>query len=106
MIFIDGKGMLRGNVGLALCSRPDLGRLINAGRNDACVIRRPGYTPYLVDMTGPCEEMPAIFRIPDLYCLIISSRGDTGVINRPCQGAQITGMTSIGNATGAALSRL
>src|SRR5260370_1902014 len=106
VVLIDGQGMLSGNVGLALDCRPDLGRSINAGGSDARVIWRPRDTPYLVDMTNIAEVMGAILRIPDLYGLIVSSRGDTRVISRPGQGTHVPGVTTIGIEAGAAFTCL
>src|SRR5260370_40907510 len=77
VVLIDGQGMSSGNVGLALDCRPDLGRSINAGGSDARVIWRPRDTPYLFDMTNIDEVMGAIFGIPHMYGLIVSSSADT-----------------------------
>src|SRR5258707_7061136 len=106
VLLIDGQGMLSGTVGLALDCRPDLSRSINAGGSDARVIWRPRDTPYLVDMTNIAEVMGAILRIPDLYGLIVSSRGDTRVISRPGQGTHVPGVTTIGIEAGAAFTCL
>src|SRR5260221_5169883 len=106
VVLIGGQGMLSGNLGLALDCRPDLGRSINAGGSDARIIWRPRDTPYLVDMTNIAEVMGAILRIPDLYGLIVSSRGDTRVISRPGQGTHVPGVTPIGVEAGAAFTCL